>query len=57
MAKEFDTVYEYLLRRLMEANIKKDKAILEECLVHLRTMRETWKEVMNLNKGGSAAKA
>ena len=57
VAKEFDTVYEYLLRRLMEANIKKDKAILEECLVHLRTMRETWKEVMNLNKGGSAAKA
>ena len=50
-------VYEYLLRRLMEANIKKDTEILEECLTHLRTMRETWKEVMNLNKPNAAAKA
>lgn len=55
VAKDFDTVYEYLLRRLLEANIKKDKDILEECLVHLRTMRETWKEVMEQNKGNAAA--
>ena len=27
---------------------KKDKEILEEVLVHLRTMRDTWKEVMKL---------
>ena len=47
VAKEFDTVYEYILRRLVEANIKKDKDILEEVLEHLRTMRDTWKEVMN----------
>lgn len=46
VAKEFDTVYEYILRRLIEANIKKDKDILEEVLEHLRTMRDTWKEVM-----------
>ena len=48
VAKEFDTVYEYILRRLAEANIKKDKDILEEVLEHLRTMRDTWKEVMKL---------
>ena len=29
-------------------NMKKDKEILEEVLVHLRTMRDTWKEVMKL---------
>lgn len=46
VAKEFDTVYEYILRRLVDANIKKDKDILEEVLEHLRTMRDTWKEVM-----------
>lgn len=46
VAKEFDTVYEYILRRLIEANVKKDKDILEEVLEHLRTMRDTWKEVM-----------
>ena len=53
VAKEFDTVYEYILRRLVEANIKKDKDILEEVLEHLRTMRDTWKEVMKITKNGT----
>ncbi|CDC37651.1 MAG TPA: flagellar export chaperone FliS [Lachnospiraceae bacterium] len=57
VAKEFDTVYEYILRRLVEANIKKDKDILEEVLEHLRTMRDTWKEVMkNANAPQSASR-
>jgi flagellar protein FliS len=46
VAKDFDDVYKYLLRRLREGNVKKDKEILEEVLGHLRTMRDTWKEVM-----------
>ncbi len=50
VAKDFDAVYTYLIRRLHEANIKKDKEILEEILTHLRTMRDTWKEVMKLSK-------
>lgn len=50
VAKEFDNVYEYVLRRLVEANIKKDIEILEECLAHMRTMRDTWKEVMKSAK-------
>lgn len=50
VAKEFDNVYEYVLRRLVEANIKKDTGILEECLAHMRTMRDTWKEVMKSAK-------
>lgn len=48
IAKDFDNVYAYLQKRLLEANIKKDKEILEEVLTHLRTMRDTWKEVMRL---------
>lgn len=47
VAKDFDEVYSYLLRRLRQANIKKDKDMLEEVLKHLRTMRDTWKEVMH----------
>ena len=39
-------MYVYVLRRLFEANIQKDKEILEEVNMHLRTMRDTWKEVM-----------
>lgn len=48
VAKDFDEVYNYLMMRLREANTKKDKEIMEEVLKHLRTMRDTWKEVMRL---------
>lgn len=54
VAKDFDEVYNYLMQRLREANMKKDKEILEEVLEHLRTMRDTWKEVMKLSKMESA---
>lgn len=53
VAKDFDTVYTYLLRRLRDANLKKDKEILEEVLGHLRTMRDTWKEVMVKTANGT----
>lgn len=46
VAEDFEKVYLYLYDRLVEANIKKDTEILEEVLEHLRTMRDTWKEVM-----------
>ena len=49
-AKDFDNVYNYLLIRLKEANVKKDKEIMEEVLKHLRTMRDTWKEVMRTGR-------
>lgn len=50
VAEDFERVYAYLSERLIEANIKKDKEILEEVATHLRTMRDTWKEVMRINK-------
>ena len=53
VAKDFDNVYSYLKDRLIQANIKKDAEILEEVLQHLRTMRDTWKEVMRLTQNGS----
>ena len=53
VAKDFDEVYTYLKRRLLEANLKKDKEILEEVLKHLRTMRDTWKEVMAKTANGT----
>lgn len=46
VAQDFDNVYSYLQERLVQANLKKDAEILEEILGHLRTMRDTWKEVM-----------
>lgn len=49
VAKDFDRVYDYIYRRLVEANVKKDKEALQEALKHIKTMRETWKEVMRIN--------
>lgn len=46
VAKDFENVYNYLLYRLREANLTKDKEILDEVNTHLHTMRDTWKEVM-----------
>lgn len=49
VAKEFDTVYDYIYRRLVEGNMQKDPEIVKEALKHIKNMRDTWKEVMRLN--------
>ena len=49
VAQDFENIYSYLSQRLIEANIKKDNEILEEILTHLRSVRDTWKEVMRKN--------
>lgn len=46
VAEDFDRMYEYLGRRLVEANIRKDKDILDEVNQHLHAICDTWKEVM-----------
>ena len=53
VAQDFENVYVYLRERLSLANMKKDKEILEEVLKHLRTMRDTWKEVMKETNNGT----
>ena len=50
VAQDFDRVYVYLERRMAEANMTKDPEIMEEVVMHLRSMRDTWKEVMRLNR-------
>lgn len=50
VAQDFDRIYVYLERRMAEANMTKDPEIMEEVVSHLRSMRDTWKEVMRLNK-------
>ncbi len=51
VAEDFERIYSYLSQRLIEANIKKDKEILDEVNGHLRTVRDTWKEVMKKGRG------
>ena len=50
VAQDFERIYVYLAERLVTANIKKDKAILEEVNAHLHSVRDTWKEVMRINR-------
>ncbi|MCH5340337.1 MAG: flagellar export chaperone FliS [Acetatifactor sp.] len=50
VAQDFERIYSYLSQRLVEANIKKDTEILEEVNGHLRSVRDTWKEVMRLSR-------
>lgn len=50
VAKEFDSVYDYIYRRLVEANIHKDVKALDEAIKHTKTMRDTWREVMRINR-------
>ncbi len=55
VAEDFDRVYNYLVLRLHEANLKKDKEIMEEVVEHLRSMRDNWKKVMEAAKGTNAS--
>ena len=50
VAKDFENIYVYLAQRLVTANIKKDKEILEEVNEHLHSVRDNWKEVMKANR-------
>ncbi|KKB38730.1 flagellar export chaperone FliS [Bacillus thermotolerans] len=44
------SLYDYLNRRLIEANIKNDAAILEEVEGFVTEFRDTWKEVIQKNR-------
>ncbi|WP_113672558.1 flagellar export chaperone FliS [Vallitalea guaymasensis] len=50
VAESFKKMYDYINERLVEANITKDKEVLEEVLGFLRELRDTWKEAMKLAK-------
>lgn len=50
VAKDFDKMYAYIYDTLTKANVKKDMELLKEALDRIKTMRETWIEVMEKNK-------
>lgn len=50
VAASMEQVYEYMHRRLIEANIKKDAVILEEVLGYAKELRDTWAQAMKLAK-------
>ncbi len=44
------SIYDYMLRRLIDANIAKDKDILEEVLNFAKVLRDTWEQAMKISK-------
>lgn len=54
IANDYNNVYNYLIKRLRQANIEKSKEILEEVNAHIHTLRDAWKEVMKKQHNQSA---
>ncbi|MFS0879540.1 flagellar export chaperone FliS [Bacillus sp. 7586-K] len=50
VAKKFEVMYEYMNHRLIEANIKNDKEILKEVENYVVEFRDTWKQVIQINR-------
>ena len=48
ISHELYASYDYMYRRLTEANMKKDIEIANEILVYLRSFRDTWKKAMKI---------
>ncbi|MGZ0087096.1 flagellar export chaperone FliS [Caldibacillus thermoamylovorans] len=50
VAKQMMVMYEYMNRRLIEANIKNDISIVEEVEGLVTEFRDTWEEVIRLTR-------
>ncbi|MEM0950681.1 MAG: flagellar export chaperone FliS [Cyanobacteria bacterium P01_H01_bin.74] len=48
MAENLIKLYEYLNYQLVQANIKKDIALIDEVLFHLRQLKATWEEAISI---------
>jgi len=50
LAEDLDALYGYMLRRMLEANLKNDTAPLIEVKKLLSDLRATWAQAININK-------
>lgn len=50
VSKDMLSLYDYLNRRLVEANLKNDAAIVQEVEGFVIEFRDTWKEVVQINR-------
>ncbi|MGE5473236.1 MAG: flagellar export chaperone FliS [Ignavibacteriales bacterium] len=48
MSQQLYSLYEYIHRRLMEGNMKKDTEILKESREFIEQLRDTWEEAMKI---------
>ncbi|RKD23703.1 flagellar export chaperone FliS [Caminicella sporogenes] len=50
ISKNLRSLYDFMLRRLIDANIKKESSIVDEVLDLAVDLRDTWKEAVKLAK-------
>lgn len=47
------TLYDFIYRRLVEANLNKDVRLVKEASGLLEQLRDTWQEALNMNGNGA----
>ncbi|HHW01026.1 MAG TPA: flagellar export chaperone FliS [Clostridiaceae bacterium] len=50
ISKDLMKMYDFMYSRLIDANLKKDKKILQELLTYAKDLRDTWMKAMKLAK-------
>lgn len=50
VSKNMMAMYDYMNRRLMEANLRNDLTILSEVEEYMTEFRDTWKEVVQIHR-------
>lgn len=50
ISKQMLPLYEYMNRRLMEANVKNDTVIIDEVIGLTTEFRDTWKQVIQITR-------
>jgi flagellar protein FliS len=51
-AESLMKVYDFIVRRLTDANMKKDILIMDEVIPLIEDVRDTWNEAYKVSKGG-----
>jgi flagellar protein FliS len=54
IAANLDALYDYMQRRLLEANLKAEESIVDEVIERLRTIKEAWDAIGETPSSGSA---
>lgn len=50
VSKSMLPLYEYMISRLIEANIQNDPAIIDEVVGYVMEFRDTWKQVIQMDR-------
>ncbi|MHB8183853.1 MAG: flagellar export chaperone FliS, partial [Candidatus Desulforudaceae bacterium] len=55
VSEQLDSLYGYIYDQLLQANLKKDPAILAQVLKIIEELRDTWTEALTKQAGGVQA--